>query len=190
MQRYLTAIREYLKDYFLENTGLKVLALLITAVLWLSVASRPVAQVALRNVPILFLNLSASPLLEVTDTDVQSAQVYLEGPRDIVDSIRPNEVAVIADMTGVESGVRVKQLTVDMSRLPSSVKGVVEPREIRVRVERVTEKDLRDFDYDVLTAVKPYLLGEATAASSKRDFGDRLARIRRARKLKKFSTRK
>ena len=101
MQRYLTAIREYLKDYFLENTGLKVLALLITAVIWLSVASRPVAQVALRNVPILFLNLSASPLLEVTDTDVPSAQVYLEGPRDIVDSIRPNEVTVIADMTGV-----------------------------------------------------------------------------------------
>jgi len=142
VQRYLTAIREYLKDYFLENTGLKVLALLITAVIWLSVASRPVAQVALRNVPILFLNLSASPLLEVTDTDVPSAQVYLEGPRDIVDSIRPNEVTVIADMTGVEPGVRVKQLTVDMSRLPSSVKGVVEPREIRVRVERVIEKDV------------------------------------------------
>src|SRR6185369_11365300 len=106
---YRDAIREYARDYVLENTGLKVLALLITAVLWLSVASRPVTQVALRNVPILFLNLSASPLLEVTDTDVPSAQVYLEGPRDIVDSIRPNEVTVIADMTGVESGVRVKQ---------------------------------------------------------------------------------
>ena len=54
MQRYLTAIREYLKDYILENTGLKVLALLITAVLWLSVASRPVQQVTLRNVPSCF----------------------------------------------------------------------------------------------------------------------------------------
>lgn len=142
MQRYFTAIREYLKDYILENTGLKVLALLITAVLWLSVASRPVAQVALRNVPILFQNLPESPNLEVTDTDVPSAQVYLEGPRDIVDSIRPNEITVYADMKGVEPGVRVKQLMIDMSRLPSSVKGGVEPREIRVRVERVIEKDV------------------------------------------------
>jgi YbbR domain-containing protein len=142
VQRYLTTIKEYLKDYLLENTGLKVLALLITAVLWLSVASRPVAQVALRNVPILFLNLPASPILEVTDTDAPSAQVYLEGPRDIVDSIRPNEVTVFADMTGVEPGVRVKQLMIDMSRLPSSVKGVVDPREIRIRVERVIEKDV------------------------------------------------
>jgi YbbR domain-containing protein len=142
VQRYLTAVREYLKDYILENTGLKVLALLITAVLWLSVASRPVAQVALRNVPILFQNLPESPILEVTETDVPSAQVYLEGPRDIVDTIRPNEVTVFADMKGVESGVRVKQLMIDMSRLPSSVKGVVEPREVRVHVERVIEKEV------------------------------------------------
>jgi YbbR domain-containing protein len=142
VQRYLTAIREYLKDYILENTGLKVLALLITAVLWLSVASRPVAQVTLRNVPIIFLNLPESPNLEVTDTDAPSATVYLEGPRDVVDSIRPTEVTVVADMRGVEPGVRVKQLMVDTSRLPASVKGVVDPREIRVRVERVIEKDV------------------------------------------------
>ena len=142
MQRYLTAIREYLKDYILENTGLKVLALLITAVLWLSVASRPQQQVVLRNVPIEFQNLPGSPNLEVTDTDAPSAQVFLEGPRDIVDSIRPNEVTVYADMKSVEPGVRVKPLMIDMSRLPSSVKGVVEPREIRVHVERVIEKDV------------------------------------------------
>jgi hypothetical protein len=142
VQRYLTAIREYLKDYILENTGLKVLALLITAVLWLSVASRPQQQVVLRNVPIEFQNLPGSPNLEVTDTDAPSAQVFLEGPRDIVDSIRPNEVTVYADMKSVEPGVRVKPLMIDMSRLPSSVKGVVEPREIRVHVERVIEKDV------------------------------------------------
>jgi YbbR domain-containing protein len=154
VQRYLTAIREYLKDYILENTGLKVLALLITAVLWLSVASRPQQQVTLRNVPIVFLNLPDSPNLEVTDTDAPLAQVYLEGPRDIVDSIRPNEVTVFADMKGVEPGVRVKPLMIDTSRLPSSVKGVVDPREIRIHVERVIEKDV---------PVKPRFDGEPTA---------------------------
>lgn len=151
MQRYLTAIREYLKDYILENTGLKVLALLITAVLWLSVASRPQQQVVLRNVPIEFQNLPGSSNLEVTETDSPSAQVYLEGPRDLVDSIRPTEVTVYADMKDVEPGVRVKPLMLDMNRLPSSVKGVVEPRELRIHVERVIEKDV---------PVKPRLEGE------------------------------
>ncbi|HKP13645.1 MAG TPA: CdaR family protein, partial [Blastocatellia bacterium] len=105
-------------------------------------------------VPILFLNLPGSPNSEVTDTDAPSAQVYLEGPRDIVDSIRPNEVTVFADMKDVEPGVRVKPLMIDMSRLPSSVKGVVEPREIRVHVERVIERDV---------PVKPRFDGEPPA---------------------------
>ena len=35
--RTLKVLKEYAKDYVLENTGLKVLALLITAVIWLSV---------------------------------------------------------------------------------------------------------------------------------------------------------
>jgi hypothetical protein len=45
MNDYLKALKEYARPRA-ENTGLKVLALLITAVLWLSIASRPVSQVA------------------------------------------------------------------------------------------------------------------------------------------------
>lgn len=140
---YLSAVKEYAKDYILENTGLKVLALLITAVLWLSVASRPVRQVTLQNVPIEFRNWPDSPDMIVSKYDTISARVYLEGPRDVVDSVRPSEVVVIADMTGVEPGVRVRQLTLDTSRLPASVKGrEVEPRSVRVTVERVIQKEV------------------------------------------------
>lgn len=140
--QYLSAIKDYAKDYILENTGLKVLALLITAVLWLSVASRPVRQITMQNVPIEFRNWPESTNLTVSRYETLAARVYLEGPRDIVESLRPSEVTVIADMTGVEPGVRVRPLTLDASRLPASVKGEVEPRSIRVTVERVIEKDL------------------------------------------------
>ncbi|MGA9768680.1 MAG: CdaR family protein [Blastocatellia bacterium] len=140
---YLSAVKEYAKDYILENTGLKVLALLITAVLWLSVASRPVRQVTLQNVLVEFRNWPESPNMIVSKYDTLSARVYLEGPRDVVDSIRPSEVSVIADMTGVEPGVRVRPLILDASRLPASVKGKeVEPRSIRVTVERVNQKEV------------------------------------------------
>jgi YbbR domain-containing protein len=139
---YLSALKEYAKDYILENTGLKVLALLITAVLWLSVASRPVRQVTLQNVPIEFRNWPESPNMIVSKYDTLTARVYLEGPRDAVESLRPSEVSVIADMTGVEPGVRVRSLTLDVTRLPASVKGEVEPRSIRVTVERVIQKDV------------------------------------------------
>jgi len=125
----------------LENTGLKVLALLITAVLWLSVASRPVSQVPIPNVPIEFLNLNQMPNLTVSKYDTLSARVLVEGPRDILDSLRPAQLSVAADMLNVEPGVRVIPLKVDPTRLPASVKvRDIEPRSIRVTVERVIQK--------------------------------------------------
>jgi YbbR domain-containing protein len=135
---YLSVLREYAKDYFLENTGLKFLALFITAVLWLSVASRPVSQVTLRDVPIEFRNLSEDPLLTVSESEAMTVRVYLEGPRDVLDTVRAGDVTVSADLRGVEPGSRVKELSVDTSSLPPNVTMTgVEPRKIRFTVERV-----------------------------------------------------
>ena len=143
MKKYLDAVREYARDYVVENTGLKVLALLITAVLWLSIASRPVNRVTLRDVPIEFRNLPSSPGLTVSKADSLVAQVFVEGPRDAVDALRSGEVTVVADMTDVEPGVRVIRLKVDTGRLPANVKARdVEPRTIGVTVERDIEKEV------------------------------------------------
>jgi YbbR domain-containing protein len=137
---YLKIVKEYARDYVLENPGLKVLALLITGVLWLSVASRPVSLLPIANVPIEFINLE-SPALTVSKWDTLQARVLVEGPRDVLDSLRPSQLSVAADMAGVEAGVRVIQLHIDPSRLPQSVKlREIEPRTVRVTVERVVEK--------------------------------------------------
>ena len=84
---YLKIVKEYARDYVLENPGLKVLALLITGVLWLSVASRPVSLLPIANVPIEFINLE-SPALTVSKWDTLQARVLVEGPRDVLDSLR------------------------------------------------------------------------------------------------------
>jgi len=143
MSENLKSLKEYGRDYVLENTGLKVLALLITGVLWLSVASRPVSQVALNAVPIEFVNLSTAPNLTVSKYETLSARVYLEGPRDLLDSLRAGQFSVTADMSNVEPGVRVIPLSVDPSRLPASVNvKEIEPASIRVTVERIIEKEV------------------------------------------------
>ncbi|HSF22817.1 MAG TPA: CdaR family protein [Blastocatellia bacterium] len=142
MQKFLDAIKDYARDYVLENTGLKVLALLITGVLWLSVASRPVSRVTLRDVPIEFQNLN-SPSLIVSKADAVVAQVLVEGPRDAIDALRSGEMALVADMTDVEAGVRVIRLKLDANRLPANVTvRDVDPRTIGVTVERVIEKEV------------------------------------------------
>jgi len=136
---YLKAIKEYARDYVLENTGLKVLALLITGVLWLSVASRPVSQVAMSGA--IEFNLPESHAVSKYDT--LTARVYLEGPRDTLDSLRTGQLTVTADMSDVEPGVRVIGLKVDPSRLPTNVRvKEIEPPTITVTVERVVEKEV------------------------------------------------
>ena len=142
MNDYLKGLKEYARDYVLENTGLKVLALLITGVLWLSVASRPVSQVTL-SVPIEPPNLADSPNLIVSKYDPITARVDLEGSRDVLDALRVGQLAATADMSGIEPGVRVIPLNIEANRLPAGVRvKEIEPRAIRVTVERVIEREV------------------------------------------------
>lgn len=143
MNQYLKDLKEYARDYVLENTGLKVLALLITGVLWLSVAARPVSQITLNAVPIALVNLGTANPLTVSKYDTLTARVYLEGPRDVLDALRAGQLTVSADMSKAEPGVRVIPLTIEPAGLPASVKvKEIEPRSIRVTVERVIEKEV------------------------------------------------
>jgi YbbR domain-containing protein len=142
MNRYLRALREYARDYVLENPGLKVLALLITGVLWLSVASRPVSQMSLNNIPIEFINPN-EPNLIVSKQNTATARVYLEGPREALESLRGGQFSVTADLSDIEPGVRVIPLKIEPNRLPANVSvKEIEPRTIRITVERAIEKEV------------------------------------------------
>jgi YbbR domain-containing protein len=140
---YLAVLKDYARDYILENTALKFLALLITGVLWLSVASRPMSQMTLRDVPIEFPNLPDNLALTISKDDPLTARVYLNGPRDVLDTLRTGDLVAYADLQGVEPGVRVIPLRIDDTRLPASVKVPrIDPQNIRVTVEPVIEKEV------------------------------------------------
>ena len=138
---WLGILYDYAKDYVLENTGLKILALLITAVLWLSVASRPVTEVVLHGVQIELSNVPAG--LQPTKFDTLSASVTLRGPRDVLDTLRAGDLALKADLTGVEPGVRVITVKLDRGRLPANVEEVsIDPYSVRVTIEREATKEV------------------------------------------------
>ncbi|HLG13592.1 MAG TPA: CdaR family protein [Blastocatellia bacterium] len=141
MNHYLRMIKGYARDYVLENTDLKVLALLITGVLWLSVAARPESTITLHNLPVDFRNLPASPDLAVSKYDTLTARAVVRGPRDVLDSLRAGELTAVADLAGVEPGVRVIQLRLDPVPPSVEVREVV-PRSIRVTVERVVRREV------------------------------------------------
>src|SRR5262245_6214927 len=178
---WLGILYDYAKDYVLENTGLKILALLITAVLWLSVASRPVTEVTLHGVQI---ELASVPTgLVPTKFDTLSASVTLRGPRDVLDTLRSGDVGLRADLTGVEPGVRVITVRLDRNRLPANVDEVsIDPYSVRVTIEREATREVTvrpRFDgepapgYAVLNwQVSPPTIQVAGAQSQVRDIAE------------------
>ena len=178
---WLGILYDYAKDYVLENTGLKILALLITAVLWLSVASRPVTEVTLHGVQIELA--SVPPGLVPTKFDTLSASVTLRGPRDVLDTLRSGDVGLRADLTGVEPGVRVITVRLDRNRLPANVDEVsIDPYSVRVTIEREATREVTvrpRFDgepapgYAVLNwQVSPPTIQVAGAQSQVRDIAE------------------
>ena len=124
-----------------ENKGLKALSLLLAILLFI-VSRQPVIDLRLVGVPIEYRGLS--PGVKIVGAAEQAVSVRLSGPRDIVRSLSPNQLLVIADLSGKEPGERVVQLKMDEGFLPDNVKVMqIEPASIRIKLEPNLTKRLR-----------------------------------------------
>jgi len=130
-----------LRHIRIENKGLKALSLLLAILLFI-VSRQPIVDLRLTGVRIEYRGLS--PGVKVVGDAEQTVSLRLSGPRDIVRSLTPSQLLVIADMSGKEPGERVVQLKVDESSLPDNVKIMeIEPASIRIKLEPNVTKRLR-----------------------------------------------
>jgi len=124
-----------------ENKGLKALSLALAVLLFI-ISRQPVIDLRLVGVPIEYRGLSSG--VKIVGAAEQTVSVRLSGPRDVVRSLGPNQLLVIADLSGKEPGERVVQLKVDESFLPDNVKVMqIEPSSIRIKLELGMSKLVR-----------------------------------------------
>jgi YbbR domain-containing protein len=124
-----------------ENKGLKALSLLLAVLLFI-VSRQPIIDLRMAGVPIEYRGLS--PGVKIVGGAEQTVSVRLIGPRDIVRSLTPNQLLVIADLSGKEPGERIVQLKADESFLPDNVEVVqIEPASIRIKLEPNVTKLVR-----------------------------------------------
>jgi YbbR domain-containing protein len=140
-RRYLARLFHRLRHTRIENKGLKALSLLL-AVLLFVVSRQPVIDLRLAGVPIEYRGLS--PGVKIVGDAEQTVSMRLSGPRDIVRSLTPNQLLVIADLSGKGPGERVVQLRADESFLPDNVNVMqIEPASIRIKLEPNVTKLVR-----------------------------------------------
>lgn len=143
--------RRLFRRVFLEDWGTKLVALGITAALWLGVTGlqKPTSR-RLNSVP-LVLNFSSE--MEATNSPPKEVDIVVTGDKTKVSRLRSEDLVVSIDLTDITPGERTIQLAPENINvdLPSGLKiDEIQPGKIAVKLERVEEREI---------AVKPEIEG-------------------------------
>ena len=135
--------REWLREIFLEDLGLKLLAFVIAVGLWFAVmALRAPATVRLRGVPLEFVLPDNA---EISNDPADEVDVTLEGSQGRLAEINARNLVARADITQLRPGERVARLTAKnvLMDLPVGVRIVgIEPRTLALRLENIIEREV------------------------------------------------
>lgn len=135
-------IERWLRQVFVEDLGLKALALGITLVIWFAVTSE--------NTPVTFmaavqLNLLLPNNLEVSNDPPRSINVLLNGSKSKLGDINSLDLVATVDLTDFQAGERVLLLTSQRVSMPLP-EGVriesFEPSSIPLKLEPRIERQL------------------------------------------------
>lgn len=135
--------RRLFRRVFLEDWGTKLVALGITAALWLGVTGlqKPTSR-RLNSVP-LILNFSSE--MEATNSPLKEVDLVVTGDKTKISRLRSEDLVVSIDLTDVTPGERTIQLTPENINvdLPSGLKiDEIQPGKIAVKLEKVEEREV------------------------------------------------
>ena len=117
-----------------RHLGLKVLAIALATLLWLTVAGQHVVERTLR-VPL--ENINMPPGLEIVGDVPAAVDVRLRGSSAILSRLEPGEVIAVLDMTTARTGSRLFHLRADEVKAPYGVDVVqVAPSTLSLEIEK------------------------------------------------------
>lgn len=143
LPRSPTAPERWLRKLFLEDWGMKLLALAITVVLWLAVTgqNQPVT-LRVSGVQLTFLRPAG---LEISNEPLSTVDVVLTGSKDKLDRIGPRDLVATVDLSDQKAGERVVRLSLDRIKMDLQPDVKIQgfhPATIPIRLEPVVEASL------------------------------------------------
>lgn len=138
--RIPTSPERLLRKLFLEDWGLKLLALAITISLWLGVTgqNKPVT-LRVTGVQLNFLQPGG---LEISNEPPGTVDVILTGSKDKLDRIGPRDLIATVDLSDQKAGERVIKLTLDRVKVDLQEDVKIQgfhPASVPIRLEPVVE---------------------------------------------------
>jgi YbbR domain-containing protein len=141
--RIATPLERWLRKLFLEDWGLKLLALAITVVLWLAVTGQN-KPVTLRVTGVQ-LNFLRPDGLEISNEPPGTVDVILTGSKDKLDRIGPRDLIANVDLSDQKAGERIIKLTLDRVKMDLQEDVKIQgfhPGTVPIRLEPIVETSL------------------------------------------------
>ena len=135
-----TPLERWARKLFLEDWGLKLLALAITVVLWLAVTGQN-KPVTLR-VSGVQLNFLRPDGLEISNEPPGQVEVILTGSPDKLDRIGPRDLVATVDLSDQKAGERIVRLSLDRVKVDLREDVKIQgfrPSTIPIRLEPIIE---------------------------------------------------
>ncbi|KAF0248830.1 MAG: hypothetical protein FD167_1771, partial [bacterium] len=99
-------ITNLLRQYFYEDKSLTLISLIIAIVLWGAVSKQETISNTLLGVPIDYIDLP--PGLDIANDDfARSANIRVKGPKDTIEALRSDLLAIKISLSTTKPGERV-----------------------------------------------------------------------------------
>jgi len=143
------------------NLRLKALALLLSGVLWFTVAGEHVVERSLR-VPLEFRNIPQS--LDIVGNAPDSVDVRLRGSSAVLSRVQPGEITAVLDLGSARPGSRLFPIRTDQVRAPFGIEvSQVLPNTIALDLEKSARRRVPVVPATDGSPAPGYVIGRVTA---------------------------
>ncbi|HKC64661.1 MAG TPA: CdaR family protein [Pyrinomonadaceae bacterium] len=136
--------KRWLREIFVEDLGLKILALLISLALWWGVTGqRTPTTIRVPRVP---LNFRLPNDMEISNDPRADVEVALTGNKRALDTINVRDLTLNVDVSDLKPGEHNVQLTIDRVTmgLPDGVRfGDIQPNNVLLKLEPRVEREIQ-----------------------------------------------
>jgi YbbR domain-containing protein len=130
-----------MKEFFLENLGLKLTAVFLSIFLWMFVTSRGQSEIAL-DVPIEFKDIPTG--LEIVSQSVKVIGLNMRGQERLLKRIKPSDISVSLDLSKAKTGESTYYINREDILLPNAVTVTnINPSSVTVTTEETVSKTIR-----------------------------------------------
>jgi hypothetical protein len=129
-----------LQDLIARNWGLKLLALVLSFLLWLALMpEEKIFSEKSMSVPLELRNLP--PEFEILEKPLSSIEVTLRAPNRLLGVLAPADIQAVLDLGRASVNQEDYPLNPDMIAVPAGAKAVrVFPNKVRIKIERSKEE--------------------------------------------------